>query len=44
MQFMLPRPEKVFAGTFLMRFSWMRSSTSEGGRFLGTAVSKFLEK
>ena len=36
MQFMVPRAEKVPAATFLMRLSWIRSSTSEAGRFLGT--------
>lgn len=38
MQFMVPSPEKVPAATFLMRFSWILSSTKEAGRFFGTLV------
>lgn len=44
MQFMLPNPEKAPSSTFLMRFSWILSSTREGGKFLGILVSRFLEK
>lgn len=44
MQFMLPRPEKAPSGTFLMRLSWIRSSTKDDGRFLGISVNKLREK
>ena len=44
MQFMLTSPAKAPAATFLMRFSWILISTREAGKFLGTVVSRFLEK
>lgn len=37
------RPEKLYACTFLIWLSWIRSSTRDGGRFWGMEVRRLCE-